>query len=295
MLRRSVRTGLALVTVGFIAGAWAPAASAATIDRAAQRTASVTIVHGVLGLVADVTVDGKQVLSGFSPEQVTAPLSLTPGKHRVQIRRSVSGANAAPVLDTTLNLTPGEVGTAAVGLTSAGKPKLTMYEDTNAPTTSGNEGHLAVRDIAAAPPVILSVNKKVVASSLVSPNAASTVVQAGSVPVGIDAADTKSQLVPPQNVPVLAGRSTALYLIGQASDHSLTWLAQTIKTPVTAAPTSVDTGYGPPPGWERQHVLAQLRTDGLLAVLMLTVLGVAGAGTARWYRRRQTQSLPRAL
>lgn len=280
MFRRTAQALFSALVVLGLSGFAAPVAAAAP-----PAPASITVVHGVLGLVADVQVDGKLVLSGFAPEQVTSPMSLTPGAHHVQITKSLEPSGSRPVLDASITVRSGEVATLAVGLTAAGQPVLSVYDDRLQGIDKGGTV-LAVRDIAAAQPVAISVNKKVVSSSLVSPQAAVVAVQAGSVPVAVQTASAATTLVPAQNVPVVAGRGTVLYLIGSEQQHTLSWVAQTVHPAAgTAAPTSVDTGYGPPPGYgERRLSLVPLLLIGLLAIG-----AVAGGGTVL---RRYGRLLP---
>lgn len=252
-------------------------AATATAATAAPAPAMVTVVHGVRGLVADVRVDGKLVLSGFAPQRVTDPLALAAGSHRVQIWKSGAPASSKPALDTTVPVTAGLHATLAVGLTSEGTPQITTYNDNLGPAAAGGTG-LALRNIAATPPVRVTVDAKVVANGLRAPQQEITAVAAGTHTVAVLPVSGESPLFPPQSVPTVAGRAMALYLIGSTKDNSLGWVAQTIRPSVT--PSAVQTGVGP---------MDQPRSGvGRLGWLTLAVLGSVGlvSWSARMRRRR---------
>lgn len=243
-----------------------PAASATAAAPTTSAPAMVSVVHGVRGLVADVRVDGKLVLSGFAPQRVTDPMALPAGPHRVQIWTSGAAASSKPVLDTTVSVTAGSHATLGVGLNSQGRPQITPYDDNLVPT-SGGATAFAVRNIAATPPVRVTLDAKVVANAILAPQQAVTAVSPGTHTVAVLATASNSPLFPPQSVPTVAGRTMALYLIGSAKDKSLGWVAQTIR-PTSAAPSTVQTGVGP--------IDQPASGNANLGRLVLAVLGIIG-------------------
>ncbi len=237
------RTPRALLALGLVAVA-APLLAAAPAQAADPASATLTVVHGVRGLVADVRLDDQLVLSGFAPERVTDPLSLAPGPHHVQAWPTGAATSTAPVLDTTITLTAGQRATAGIGLGPAGTPVLTVYDDAALLRDAGSTA-LAVRNLALSDPVQVTAGSTTVSASLAPAGQAVADVPAGTYPVQALPVAGGSPLVPPQDVPVVAGRAVVLYLIGSQSDATLGWVAQTVSADV--APTRVDTGVGPLP------------------------------------------------
>lgn len=239
-MRLSLRFLRTLLLLALCAAVVVPGAAGATAAGPAA-PGMVSVVHGVRGLVADVRVDGQLVLSGFAPQRVTDPLPLPAGSHRVQIWTAGSPASTRPALDTSVTVTAGSHVTLAVGLDAQGTPQITVYDD-NLAAVGGGGTALAVRNIAATPPVRVSFDGRVVAEAILAPQQKVTAVAAGTHTVAVLPATSDSPLFPPQSVPTVAGRAMALYLIGSAKDRSLGWVAQPIR-PVSA-PTSVQTGVG---------------------------------------------------
>src|SRR5688500_14862772 len=73
----------------------------------AQETGTVTLVHGVRGLVADIYLDGKVALQVFQPERTAGPLNLPAGAHPVEVRPAGAPATSAPLLSATLTVPAG--------------------------------------------------------------------------------------------------------------------------------------------------------------------------------------------
>ena len=280
-MRRPQRVRLGAAVAAGLLSAALPSAAAAAASPAVSGTASsrdaaatVTVVHGVRGLVADVRLDGRLVLSGFAPERVTDPLSLKAGRHHVQVWRAGASPDSKPVLDDVLEVRAGQRGTAAIGLSAAGKPALTLYDDAALLRRPGSTA-LAVRGLAAAGPVRVEAGDRTLAPALTPTRQGVLNVAPGSYEVSAKAASGGSALVPPQDVPVAAGRAVVLYLIGSQKDSTLGWVAQTVRPSTSAAPRRVDTGVGRPPAGQPPLALLVLPA-GLLAA------------TAFRARRRQT-------
>ncbi len=261
---RPPRVGAGLLLAGLLAlsaGALSPApASAASTD------ATLTVVHGVRGLVADVGLDGQQVLAGFAPERVTDPLTVPAGTHRVQVWASGSDRTAGPVLDQTITLSAGQRATAGVGLAADGTPVITVFDDAELLPAAGSTA-LGVRGLAAAAPVRVAAGSLVLSPSLAPGSGGAQQVSPGTYEVSAVPVAGGDPVVPPQQVPVTAGRAVVLYLIGSQADGTLGWVAQTVRPGASGAPARVDTGVGPPPS-------SGLAGEAALVPLALLLAGV---------------------
>jgi len=261
--------GALAVAVGPVAGA-GPAA-------AAPAAGSVTLVHGLRGLLADVSVDGQVVLRGFAPNRVTDPLSLPAGAHAVVIRRSQTPASTPPVLSGNLTVAPGSVSTTAVGLDASSHPHIYVFPS-DAAALGVNGAGVVIRDLAAAPGVQVSLDGTALPGALTPGASLSKTEPAGQHALLLRAGDgSGGPLVPAQDVPVVAGKVTVLYLTGSAADNSLGWLAMTVGlAPGQQAPTLVRTGDS--------GLVAPHHAEGAFPVLVLPML--AGLVLLIVWRRR---------
>ena len=180
-LSRPAGTALAAVSLA------APLALLTAAPAAAADPASVTVVHGVRGLVADVRLDGKLVLSGFAPERVTDALRVPAGRHRIQAWPSGADEDTEPVVDEFLTLEAGQQATAAIGLDGEGNADITLYDDEELLPEEGDTA-LVVRGLAEADAVRVLAGDRTVAPSLTSASQGLARVPAGLVrrlgPVG---------------------------------------------------------------------------------------------------------------
>jgi len=229
----------ALTATLLVPAVLAPAASAE------PRGASVTVVHGVRGLVADVRIDGAQVLSGFAVQRITDPLPLAAGSHHLQVWPTGAAPTGKPVLDTTITVTAGEQATAALGVAPSGRPTVTVYDDETLLPTPGSTA-LAVRGLADAPNIRVLANERTLAQALRPGGQGLLQVPAGTYSVSAAAVGV-GVIVPAQDVPVATGRAVVLYLIGSQSQGTLGWVAQTVRPTSAAAPRRISTGVGPLP------------------------------------------------
>jgi hypothetical protein len=233
--RRQVRVvlsglvaGLVLIVVGGAASAQEPAA------------ASVTLVHGVRGLIADVYLDGALALPAFEPERTTDPLSIPAGPHSVDVRTAGAASDAQPLVSANVDLPAGGQFSAVVHLAQDGSPTITLYPDDLSQVPAG-EARVVVRHAAAAPPINVSLDGAAVATGLANSAQAGTDTAPGSHTVAVALGDGTTPALAPEDVPLNEGASTVLYLVGSASDNSLVWLAQQ-RTGVQSAPSSVRSG-----------------------------------------------------
>jgi len=115
----------ALVGAPTSASAASPPAPGAS--PAAAPTGTVTIVHAVRGLVADVYVDGKLALRTFQPERVTDPIPLASGAHSVEVRTAGAPGTAAALLAGTIDVSANKSETVVVHPGPTGAPTITTY------------------------------------------------------------------------------------------------------------------------------------------------------------------------
>lgn len=265
----------AALAVGVAAVALAVPVALAAPASAAGTDATVTVVHGVRGLVADVRIDGNLVLSGFAPERVTDALTLPAGDHRVQVWRSGAAATDTPLLDQSISLTPAEVATAGIGLGPDGNPLMTVFDDATLAPAGGSA--IAVRGLAATEAVNVVAGDRTLATGLLPTQQSVQQVPPATYPVSVVPMAGGAPVLPPQDVPVVAGRAVVLYLIGSQADATLGWVAQTVVPAgaAGAAPARIDTGFGPVPA------AGDPATTALVLGLPLGLLGLVAL------RRRQ--------
>ena len=115
-----------------------------------NRTANVTVVHGVLGLVVDVYVDGALAIEDFEPRTITDPIPLPCGERDLAIVPA-NGDPSMPALAATVNLAAGSDSTVVAHVDADGAPTLSVFNNDLA--RNGWRSRLVVRHTAAAPAV----------------------------------------------------------------------------------------------------------------------------------------------
>jgi hypothetical protein len=259
MLARSLR---ALAAAAVVAGSVAIGASAGAAPGPA--TGSVTIVHGVRGLVADVYLDGKLALQTFQPERTAGPVQLPAGVHAVAVRKAGAGQATTPLLAAQITVAPGATISAVVHLTAAGAPALTVFNDDLSQVAAG-QARAVVRHVAAAPPVDVHFNNQTVADNLANPKETEKQVAPATYSVSVTGANGAA-LTTPQNVPLPEGSATFMYLVGSAQTKSLGWIAKAVPNLATS-PKQVQTGDS---GLAAPH-------DGASSVPWLAIMGIVTA------------------
>jgi hypothetical protein len=228
----------------------------------AQATSTVTVVHGLRGLVADVYLDGKIAIAAFQPERVSDPMTVPAGKHRVEIRTAGASATSPPALAATVDLVPGTRYSAVAHLDPQGRPALSAFTDDYPPLPMG-KARAVIRHVAAAGPVDVHLGSRVVAAGLVNGKESDAVVPAATYTLAAMPAGQPQHLLPVESVPFREGQATVMYLIGSMKDGTLTWLAQQVKG-LQTVPGGIRAGDGP---------LPQRRPTGTVAALAVAVVG----------------------
>lgn len=261
----------------------APAASAApaSLTARASSSASVTLVHGVRGLLADVVVDGKTVLQGFAYERASSPLALPAGPHQVQVYQAGT-AHTTPLLDVTLTVKAGQTLTAAVGFDASGAPKAYVFDDTLS-AAARSASSVVVRNVSQGKAPQVLVDGHSVSSGLNPGAQVIRGVAAGSHTVGLKV--DGAWLLTNQPVRASSGHAIVVYVVGLQSAKSVALVANSV-TPQFAA-SAVDSG-GVPPATSRLLVPTWVS----LSALFAGVLGLF-AVTRRRTRSAYPSGAPR--
>jgi hypothetical protein len=242
----------------------APVSSAGS----APSSATVTLVHGVRGLLADVVVDGKTVLEGFAYERASAPMTLPAGTHRVEVFTS-GQAHTTPLLDVKLTVKGGQVLTAAVGFDASGAPKAFVF-DNRLTAAAHSASSIVVRNVSqgSAPEVL--IDGKAAKSALAAGAQMIDPVKPGSHTVGLKVGGT--WLLTNQPVRAASGQAMVVYIVGRQSAQSVALVADSV-TPSTAAASAVNSGGLPP--MQSHRVLPVPASLALLGAGLLTLVAFA--------------------
>jgi len=214
------------------------AAAGGTATAATGGQSVLTAVHGLRGVVADVSLDGTEVLQGFQPERTTDPIPVTTGRHQVEVRQA-GAENGEPLLSAAVDVPAAANLSLVVHLDEAGEPALTPFTNDVARLASG-QSRLVLRHVAAGPAVRVLVDGKPLGGDLANGTEAATALAAGNHSVTVQSPDGQV-IVPERPVDLSAGGATFLYLIGAAQDDSLGWLVQNVNG-LGGAPSAVPTG-----------------------------------------------------
>jgi hypothetical protein len=225
-----------------VVGALAVSLTATTgvVASAQTATGTVTVVHGLRGVVADVYVDGALALPAFQPERVTDPIQVPAGPHRIEIRLAGAAPTDPPAVTGDVEVTANARQSVVAHLDSSGSPAITAYLDDDSPVAPG-AARAIVRHTAAAPPVDVAFNDNVVAPALAEPGSAAAEVPAASYQVALWSPGTRDAVAATQTATLAEGAATVMYLIGSAQAGTLAWIAEQVPGLVTP-PTRIQTG-----------------------------------------------------
>ncbi len=243
--RHLSRTTYALAgTTVIVATPLVGAVSAGAAEPAAiAGTGSVTMVHAVPGLVADISVDGKEVLKDFTASRVTDPVTLSAGPHTVAVKADNGPSAGKTVLTATLDIAAGSTSTAVAGLAPDGSPKAFLFPETAQPVPNGKAG-VVIRTVGATGPVTMVVDGAPLPTSLPSGGSFTADLAPGAHSVLVRDTSTGAVVLAAQSAPLQADRVTTLYLTGSAKDKTLSWVATTRLASSVVPLNTVPTGDG---------------------------------------------------
>jgi Domain of unknown function (DUF4397) len=221
----------------------APGAGAAVVSDASARAgsnASVTLVHGVRGLLADVVVDGKTALKGFAYERASSPMQLPAGVHHVQVFKA-GQAHTTALLDVNLTVKAGQILTAAVGFDNSGAPKAYVFDD-RLTAAARSASAIVVRNVSQGKAPQVLIDGRSASAGLAAGSQVLRGVRPGSHTVGLKV--NGAWLLTNQPVRAASGKAMVVYVVGLQSAKSIALVADSVA-PATGA-GAVNSGGLPP-------------------------------------------------
>ncbi len=197
---------------------------------------TVTVVHGVPGLVVDVYVNGSLALPNFAPYTVTDPISLPEGNYNIVIVPA-GGNPANPAISGSAYLPAGANVSIVAHLTADGAPTLSVYVN-NLKGLKPWETRLVVRHDAAAPTVDVKLarpgwdheKRSVTVRGLSNPNEATYNGLPGRYVASIAPAGTDQTVFGPAPLTLKPRIVTIVYAVGSLADGTFRLLTQKIST-----------------------------------------------------------------
>ena len=248
----------------------APSAALATATPALDGTGVVTLIHAVPGLVADVSVDGKVAITGFTASRVTDPVTLSAGEHTVTIKADNGASAGMVVLTATLNVIAGTTSTAVVGLTPSGAPKAYVFPEAPISVPNG-QAAVVVRHVADTGAVKLMVDGAALPGSLANGATETTNASPGTHHVVVLSA-AGATILSAQSAPLEADRVTTLYLTGSQQDKTLAWVATTRLAASLTSLSAIPTGDG-----STEHILMTSRAEVPIGTAALVAIALGAA------------------
>jgi hypothetical protein len=201
----------------------------ALVANAQEDTGTVTVIHGVPGLMVDVYVNGDLTLEGFEPDTITDSLSLPAGDYDIEIFAAGADPEAEePAISGSASLPAGANASIIAHLSEDGAPMLSVFVNDVSPVDAGN-ARLVVRHTAAAPAVDVLADGTAVFTDLANPDEASADVPAGDYSAAVAAAGTTDPVIGPADLTLDAGTAYFVYAVGSLEDDTLNLLVQTVS------------------------------------------------------------------
>jgi hypothetical protein len=252
------------------------AAGAAT---AQTGDATLTVIHGVPGVIVDVCADGKTAIPGFTfTSQKT--LSLPAGSYSLGVVKTGQACSSANYLAAaSATLSSGENASAIAYLNDTGKPTLGLYENDTAAVPSG-QGRLVLSHNADAPAVKVAAGSTALAAGLEPGAQAAVTLPARTYSgVNVDVASSGTAAISGASVPVKAASNTIVYVVGSSSAK---YSAIVQDVPLSSMPGMVVTGNSP--------VSSHHSVPAVLLAALLALAAAGAAGSARLLRVRARRS-----
>jgi hypothetical protein len=232
---------LRVTRIAVIGGLFALLSTGITPSVAKAQT-SIYIVQGLASRTVSVTVDDHEVVGGLAGGKVAGPFTVKSGP------RSVTFTESGQTLVTSkVRLPAGSNSEIVVHLPASptGDPVVTRF-DNNLQSVQRGKGAEAVAHVAAAGPMDIRVDKKVVFANVANGEYLYKVVPAGTYSVDIVPTEMSKPLLGPVDSRIKRAKLTWVFVIGEPG-KDLAIVRQVISLSATKGskrPTDVSTGTG---------------------------------------------------
>jgi hypothetical protein len=202
-----------------------------------EQTGTVTVIHGVPGLIVDVYVNGALTLPNFAPDTVTDPLNLPEGQYDIEIVPA-GGDPANPAISGSAFLPAGANVSIIAHLDANGAPKLSVFVN-DLKRIKPWEARLVVRHTAAAPEVDVKLARQFLKrtlpigtlSGLSNGEEGMKDVTFGRISAGLTLPGSNDIIFGPATLSLKARTVTIVYAVGVFGEASFKLLTQTIRVP----------------------------------------------------------------
>lgn len=212
-----------------------------TPSSAADQTC-IYIVQGLPSRTISVTVDGDSVVGGLAGGKVAGPFPVKHGTRTVTVSE-----DGKTLITSKVKLPAGSNSEIVVHLPASptGEPMITRFDNNLKPVQKGKAAH-AFGHVAAAGPIDIRVDKKVVLANIANGEYLYKVVPAGTYQVDIVPTEMSKPLLGPLNLRVKPGKLTWVFVIGEPG-KDLAIVRHVISLTATKGskrPTDISTGTG---------------------------------------------------
>jgi Domain of unknown function (DUF4397) len=244
----------------------------------AAGSGQVFVIHGLVGQVFDVFVDGKNVCPTAKVKTLVGPLSLAAGAHKVELR---DGSKV--IASSSIKVAAGSSTDVVVhSLAEAGGPPQFTAFNNDLSSVAPGKARLAVAHTAAAPPADIRVDGKVLFSNVANGEGLTLTVPAKTYSVDIvPSATASAAILGPVALPVKAGTLTRVFAIGDVSKKTMDAVVHVlpVRQVGAGAPNRVATGDGGQAAAGVGSGASRLPLTGAVALLAGLLLALA------WSRR----------
>lgn len=217
-MRRILTTG---AVIGLAAALGLAGPAQAADGTKSKAPATVGVFHGIPKVPVDVYVGADKVLDDFQPGTFGGPLQLKAGKYTIRVTAADAVSAAHPLLKERFTFSSGKNYSVIAHLTQSGKPALTKYTNDLRAAKAGG-ARVVVRHVAAAPPVRVLADRKVVTPALRNPQQATVKAAAGTYDLKVQLAKKpRTTVLKADDVVLKAGTSTVVYAWGSAKAGTL--------------------------------------------------------------------------
>ena len=211
----------------------------------AANDAQIYIVQGLPGKDLDVAIDkGPPIVQDVTTASAAGPFEVKPGSHTVTFSE-----NGNTVLQNAFTIKEGSKADLVAHLlaSSSSDPRVTVYDKYDAVKVTTGKALFVVSHVAAAPPVDIRVNDKVLFPNIANGESSERRVPAATYKVAIvPTGKTQPVYYGPFSLTVKGGTIAHVYVVGDPNQKTMSVAPRFLPAAITGSesPSEVNTGTG---------------------------------------------------